>query len=451
MIARQVSKMSQSYVDDRRTAIHLLRSGRTPAEVAEALQHSLAWVYKWRDRFFEHGDWHDLNDRSRAPKHPSRKLPESVRQAICRARSELEAEANQPGKLSYIGAPAILERLDKWRTSPLPSLTSIERTLRVKGMTHPHKSKPSSEVIYPHVKPTQPHQLMQVDIVTHYLPGGACIACFNAIDVVSRYPAGDQYASRRSQDAANFLIQAWRSLGIPDFTQVDNEGCFSGGFTHPGVLGKVSRLALFVGTELVFSPVYHPESNASVERFHQDYNQNVWRKIELSTLADVRRHSPGFFEAYRHSQHCSALAGRCPAEVHFESPAWHWPADFRLPKRLPITAGRIHFMRLVNQERKISLLNLNWEVAKAEPDQGVWATLEITLHGASLRVYDAAPDAPQRHCLAEHPFPLSEPVQPLREEFQRLIAIDTSWFSLAANFFRFVVRDQLPAWLSTML
>jgi transposase InsO family protein len=271
--------MNQSSANERRMAIHLLRSGRSPLEVAQEMQRSLAWVYKCRKRFFEHGNWDDLNDRSRAPKHCPRKLPETVGQAIRQARSELEAEAAEPGKLSYIGAPAIQARLSRQKVKPLPSLSSIERELRTAGMTRPRKPARSASITYPHLRPTRPQQLLQVDIVTHYLPGGQCVACFNAIDVVSRYPVGGQYASRRSQDAADFLIQAWQTLGIPNFTQVDNEGCFSGGFTHPGVLGKVLRLALFVGTELVFSPVYHPESNGSVERFHQDYNQNVWRKF----------------------------------------------------------------------------------------------------------------------------------------------------------------------------
>jgi transposase InsO family protein len=62
---------------------------------------------------------------------------------------------------------------------------------------------------------------------------------------------------------------------LAKYTQIDNESCFSGGFTHPGVLGKVLRLGLYVGTELVFSPFRHPESNGYVERFHQDYNQNT--------------------------------------------------------------------------------------------------------------------------------------------------------------------------------
>lgn len=86
------------------------------------------------------------------------------------------------------------------------------------------------------------------------------MACFNAIDVVSRYPTGNAYEQRRSQAAATFLIQVWQAIGIPHYTQVDNEGCFNGGATHPYVLGRVVRLALQVGTELLFSPVYHPRS-----------------------------------------------------------------------------------------------------------------------------------------------------------------------------------------------
>ena len=130
---------------------------------------------------------------------------------------------------------------------------------------------------------------MQVDIVPHYLTGGAQSPCFNAIDVVSRYPTGQAYRQRRSQDACNFLLHVWQEMGVPIYTQVDNEGCFSGGHTHRHVLGKVVRLALTVGTQLLFSPFYHPESNGYVERFHQDYDLHVWiisifKTIKLSIL-----------------------------------------------------------------------------------------------------------------------------------------------------------------------
>jgi len=442
--------MSQKEYEKRQTAIHMLRSGQSPREVAQELEHSLAWVYKWHRRFEQDG-WRGLRDRSKAPKSHPNELPETVRQAIRQARSELEMEAEQPGKLAYIGAQATQSRLRRRGVKPLPSITSIERTLRAAGMTRPRKSAQEPEIVYPHLYPDKPHQLTQVDIVTHFLPGGPCIACFNAIDVVSHYPAGQQYATRKSGDAANFLIWVWQQLGIPKYTQVDNESCFSGGFTHPGVLGKVLRLALYVGTELIFSPIRHPESNAYVERFHQDYNLHVWDKLELPDLATVQLHSPVFFEAYRNSEHIAHLQGCSPAQMHAAKPVMQLPANFQLPKKLPITTGKVHFMRKVDHERKISLLNLSWDVSKAEPNQGVWTTLAFSRSGAKLRIYDTAPDAPKRTCLAIHPFPLKEPVQPLSSTFQNPIAVEPSWIGLAANLFRLAVKTRIATLFSTML
>jgi hypothetical protein len=74
-------------------------------------------------------------------------------------------------------------------------------------------------------------------------------------------------------------------------------------------------------------------------------------------------------------------------------------------------------MRLVSAEKTISVLNLAWDVPEATPDQGVWATLELRITGATLRIYDQAPDVCKRRCLAEHPFPLKEEVHPIQVEF----------------------------------
>ena len=346
-----------------------------------------------------------------------------MRWTIRQARSELEAEAERKDGLGYIGAPAILARLRDKKLASLPSTATIERVLHDAEMTRSHRSQAEREEHYPHLHPTEPHQLCQVDIVPHFLTGGQAIACFNSIDVVSRYPSGRQSLRRRSVDAAESLIHIWEEQGIPQYTQMDNEACFSGGFTHKGVLGKVVHLALSVGTEPVFSPVRHPESNGYVERFHQDYNRPVWENTQLKDLADVQRHSQAFYRAYRRSHHHSALRGQCPAQVHAQCTMHRLPANFQLPKRKqPLTEGRVHFIRKVSAQQTVSILNLDWDVPKAKPSQGVWATLEITLQGATLRIYDTAPDAPHRACLAKHLFPLKEQVHPLRPEFQRSTA-----------------------------
>lgn len=443
--------MKPSGYDERKAVIHLLRGGQTPAEAAAELGRSLAWVYKWQARFRKEG-WQGLQDRSRAPRHRPSKLPQQVRSAIRQARSELEAEADELDKLSYIGAHAVRARLRRQRTVPVPSLSSIERELRAAGLTKPRQSRQAPEVQYPHLQPTRPHQLVQADIVPHYLPGrGGCVSCFNAIDVVSRYPTGKQFLHKRSLDAVAFLIHVWQELGVPAYTQVDNESCFSGGFTHPAVLGKVLRLGLFVGTELVYSPFYHPQSNGTVERFHQEYSHHVWDKRQLPDFGAVQQHSPSFFDLYRHSRHHSALDGHSPIECHSALPVYRLPDGFRFPKRLPLTAGKVHFMRPVSETRKITVLNLEWDVPRAKPNQGVWATLEFTLRGARLYVYDAAPDTPKRTRLANYPFPLKEPVQPLQAQFQQ--ARPRRWTPLFWSVLQIVARavSAKPAYrLSTM-
>jgi hypothetical protein len=65
---------------------------------------------------------------------------------------------------------------------------------------------------------------------------------------------------------------------------MDNESCFSGGYKHPGVIGQAVRLVLYVGTQPLFSPFYHLKRNSHGERFHQDYSDNAWKKVQLGNL-----------------------------------------------------------------------------------------------------------------------------------------------------------------------
>lgn len=433
--------------EQRKTAIHLLRSGMSKSEVAQELDRCVSWVYKWQHRYEQEG-WLGLHGRSRAPQHSPNRIPASVRQRVREARSELEAEAATKQGLQYIGAPAVQAKLQKKKVGRIPSTASIERILRAAAMTRPHQSKGEEKVSYPRLHPSQAQQLVQVDIVPHFLRGGQAIACFNGIDVVSRYPTGQAYERRRSQEAAQFLTQVWQQMGIPQYTQVDNEGCFSGGFTHPGVLGKVVRLALYVGTELVFSPVGHPQSNGSVERFHQDYDQHVWQDTDLHNRSQVQAQAEPFFSDYRHSRHHGALRGASPAEVHQRIPPRRLSPDFQLPiHRLPLTEGRIHFMRRVNPDHTVSVLNLTWSAPDAKPDRGVWVTLQLNTSGATLQIYDAAPDALQRTCLVEHPFPLKEPVQPIRAQLPPQLVTNLLVDLITGAVFRL---DRAANFLSTM-
>ena len=376
----------------REALIHLLRSGETPREAAEELGKSIPWSYKWQARY-EHEGWAGLQERSRAAHRVARQTAVHVRKAVLRVRSELEADAQRSDTLSYIGAGAIRACLVVQGIKPLPSTATIERILHQAGVTKSRTVQPKKEVVYPHLCPATTHQLTPIDIVPHYLQGGTSIACFNSIDVVSRYPAGQPYASKSSRDATDFLLHVWCEMGLSEYLQMDNESCFSGGYKHAGVIGKTVRLALFVGVQPLFSPFYHPKSNASVERFHQDYSAFVWKKGHMQNLSDVRKRSALFFPNYRRSRHHSQLAGRSPHEIHRAHSFRKLPEGLRLPAKLPITEGQVHFMRALDMEHNALILNQKWNVSLLQPEQAVWATLFLTQKGAKLRFYDSAPDA----------------------------------------------------------
>ncbi len=408
--------MTNDLFTERKIAIMQLRKGQTMVEVAKTLNRSLGWVSKWKQRYENEG-WTGLKDRSRAPTKPGNELPKSVTEAIIQTRLELEANAELGKGLKYIGGQAIRTRLKQQQVTPLPSVPTIERVLHAAGMTKPQSKAVGPAINYPRLHPTEPHQLCQVDIVPHFLQGGQRVASFNAIDVVSRYPTGCSYEQRRSQDAAAFLVHVWQEIGIPHYTQVDNEGCFSGGTTHQYVIGKVARLALAVGTELVFSPVYHPKSNGSVERFHQDYDQHVWENTYLSDLAAVNQQGQSFFELYRQREDHSQLNEQSPTAVHHHQLPHKLETGFEVSDtKRPLREGSLHFMRRVSPEGTVRVLNVDWTVPHFDLTKGVWVTVEFKVAGATLSIFDQAPDSQHRQCLAIYPFPLNEPVLPTGTE-----------------------------------
>jgi hypothetical protein len=410
---------TKTVANQRYALIHLLRSEKTLRQAARELGHPPSWAQKWKKRYEQEG-WKGLEERSRRPHQFRERTPEAMRREILRLRSELEREAQGKAELGYIGGDTIYGRLCAEGIENLPSVCTIERILHRAGVTRPHLPKVEQEVVYPQLQPKAVHQLIQVDIVPHYLSGGAPIACFNGIEVVSGYPAGEQYSQKSSKEALDFQVHVWKELGLSEYLQMDNESYFSGGYKHPGVIGKAVRLALLVGVQVIFSPFYAPQTNAYVERFHQEYSKFVWKKDHLENLGAVHQRSRLFFPLFRHSRHHSALGGQTPEEIHRSAPVRKLPAVFSIPSKLPITEGQVHFMRAVDQNGHVFVLNKRWSAETAQRDQGVWATLFLKPVGATLRIYDAAPGVSNRRCLAVHPFPLKEEVLPLQPQFSHV-------------------------------
>ena len=404
---------------EREQAIHLLRSGLNLTQVSQQMNRSIGWVHKWKKRYETEG-WGGLQSRSRQPNRTPHAYQSDIRQLVCQIRSELEAQARGDG-LCFIGAPTIRAYLLKRcpRAHRIPSISTIERILSEAGFTQP-KADDKPKITYPSLLVTTPHQVHQLDIVPHHLAGGQAVACFNAIDVFSRYPTGQTRVRKTSQDALQFLLKMWQDLGVATYTQMDNEGCFTGGNTHQYVIGRVVRLCLMVGTQATFIPIRHPKSNAIIERFHQTYDRHVWLRHYLDAPQLVNQHATHFFDVYRRQHYHSALNCHTPQQQHHTQPSRPLPDTFAPNLRqLPITEGQVHFIRKVESDGCVPILNVRWFVSQQRVDTGVWATIQFRVgHDyAALMIYDQSPDTPSRRRLARYTFSLPKTVIPLHSDF----------------------------------
>lgn len=124
--------------EQRKTAIHLLRSGLSKDEVAFRLRRSRGWVYTWWNRYNKNKDFTDLRTHSRAPRHIPGKISEEIRREIKIARSELEAKKAEGKTKVQIGVDAVRERLKIKGLRKIPSAKSIERILKGWGMIQRH-------------------------------------------------------------------------------------------------------------------------------------------------------------------------------------------------------------------------------------------------------------------------------------------------------------------------
>ena len=99
--------------------------------------------------------------------------------------------------------------------------------------------------------------------------------------------------------------------------------------------------------------------------------------------------------------------------MHYQISPRKLDASFVYPSpKIPLRSGRIHFIRRVNSDGIVRVLNANWTIPKFDVTKGVWVTINFQVDKSTLSVFDAAPDVKNRNLLISHPFPLAESVQP---------------------------------------
>ena len=396
----------------RRRAIRLTLQGRERTAILARIGRSPAWLSKWLRRFDELGN-QGLQSRSRAPHNPNARYSHHARQVVVATRQRLLKR-----RIALSGPQAIQDELRQAHLlRRIPSLATIKRILHDADLIdHPTEPKRG---YFPQPTPTATYVLHAMDWTARYLTGGAKLFVFHTVDVQTRALTQTLHTDKRGATVQAHALAVWQQQGLPDGLQLDNDAAFNGGYKVPRVFGAFVRLCLYVGIEPIFLPVGEPKRNRVVERLHGLWSQTFWRTHRFDTLAAVRRAAPQFVRFYMERYYPPALQGTTPEQAYKAVRRRRLSAAeiAALPSELPLTAGRVHFLRLVTAEGQITLLNERWTVGKRLAGQYVWATVNIARR--RLWIYHRGSHQARVRLVREFRYTLHEQVVPLSARFQR--------------------------------
>ncbi len=396
----------------RRRAIRLTLQGRERTAILARIGRSPAWLSKWLRRFDKLG-WQGLRARSRAPLHPNARYSDHTRQVVVATRQRLLKR-----RITLSGPQAIQDELHHSHLlKRVPSLATIKRILHDADLIHhPH---PPKRGYFPQPTACSTYVLHAMDWTARYLMGGAKLFVFHSVDVQTRALTQTLHTDKSGATVRAHALAAWQQIGLPNGLQLDNDAAFNGGYKVPRLFGAFVRLCLYVGIEPIFLPVGEPKRNSVVERLHGLWSQTFWRTHRFDTLAEVRRAAPQFVSFYTHRYHPPSLEGATPGQAHQRVTRRQLTAEEveKLPSEMPLTAGRVHFLRLVTAQGQITLLNETWPVGKRLAGQYVWATINIARR--RLMIYHRQSDGARVRLVREFRYALHERVVPLAVEFQR--------------------------------
>jgi len=266
----QASRFERAIARRRRMAVRMYRSGTPVKVIVEKLGQSRSWVYKWITYRTQH-PWTRFPSGSRAPHHHPNQTPPVVERRVLRLRRQLVRHTAPGLRFAGVGARTIQREYRKRYGRP-PSLSTIQRILtRHHCINQKHKRKKYR----PHPTADYPNAVHATDIITRWITGGTVVQTFNTVDIYSNEVASTTRANKSAADARHHLLSTWKTLGIPDLAQFDNESAFSGGrYAHK--ISQVVRVCLYFGIAVLFTPLDEADYNWPVEIFNQLWAKQFW-------------------------------------------------------------------------------------------------------------------------------------------------------------------------------
>jgi hypothetical protein len=395
-----------------RLAFKFFEKEKSPAQILKLIPRSRSWLFKWKQRFRQHG-WQALKEFSHKPLHSPQGYRKATRQLVLKLRAKMQTAA-----VGLHGAQAIRDHLLEHKlVKRVPSLPTIKRWLREGGCFQaPDSLKPVP--YYPRLKFPPQLRIASVDWISRYLRGGEKVFAFHTLDLKTHALCQSLETCKTTEVACSHLLKSLSEFGQIDFLQLDNDAAFTGLGRKSRIFGQFVRMALYFGIELVFIPPGEPKRNSQVERVNGLWASAFWNRNHFSSVGEVKKKSPRFLKWYL-GYRPPSLAGKSVREASTRQQAR--PVSRKeigkLPQFLPLTEGRIHYYRRVDERGQIEILKEKFRVSKSLRGEYVLATID--LKEQTLTVYYCRSERSKAKVVKKFDYEIEEKVVKLKARYRR--------------------------------
>ena len=260
--------------------------------------------YFWQKRYRTEG-LPGLEPRSRAPKTSPNRISAELEDAIVALRKELTDLGVDAG------AGTIQWHLGQRRIKPVPSESTIWRTLVRRGFVAPEpKKRPKAS--FRRFEATAPNELWQADCIDWTIATGV-VRVLSFLDDHSRIALRVKALGEATTDAtwATFC-EATEAWGVPLGQLTDNGLNFSGRLRNIEV--RFERELRAIGVVPKTSRPYHPQTCGKVERFQQTLKKWLRRRPLAADLDALQDQIDAFVDYYNHQRPHRGIGRRTPAQ-----------------------------------------------------------------------------------------------------------------------------------------
>ena len=413
---------NQEREEERRNrAIDRFIAGEKAGAISKAVGRSRAWFYQTKARYQQNGR-EGLKERSRAPGRVHNRTEESVETAVVRVRKTILSGRDPELRYASVGADTIAFEL-KRAGIKTPSRRTINRILQRQQLVVPrvqHAKAREMPADYPWPSAEQANAIHLFDFVTRSLVGGGRFYGCHLLDQKRRWPVVRLIVNKKVAAVSQFLVTSWQAIGLPTALQIDNDVVWRGSSSAPRTFSHILRLALYVGVEVLFTPPYTPKANAIIESFNALWAENFWLRATFDSLHNVESELVHFETTMRSRHPWPELGGLTAAQIAPDFQPTLLAQDFLIHQqtRIPLTAGRLHFVRFVEADGSFSLLNESWSL---DPHHWAGKTIRATLdiQQQQLCIFHQSSRTAIPALIAHFAYAIDETVQPLQSNFKR--------------------------------